>query len=83
MKVYKALRLSLLIYAAPEWQPWAAPSCIEQLEHCQNKALRVVTRQLKPPQLKRSDVQERNSGSLHCTGYNQQFTGGTGPQGSN
>ncbi len=43
MKVYKALQLSLLTYAAPAWQPWAAPSRIEQLELCQNKALRVVT----------------------------------------
>ncbi len=31
----------------PAWQPWAAPSRIEQLELCQNKALRVVTGQLK------------------------------------
>ncbi len=43
MKVYKALQLSLLTYAAPAWQPWATPSLIEQLERCQNKALRVVT----------------------------------------
>ncbi len=47
MKVYKVLQLSLLTYAAPAWQPWAAPSRIEQLERCQNKALRVVTGQLK------------------------------------
>ncbi len=47
MKVYKALLLSLLTYAAPAWQPWAAPSRIEQLERCQNKALKVVTGQLK------------------------------------
>ncbi len=47
MKVYKALHLSLLTYAAPAWQPWAAPSRIEQLEPCQNKALRVVKVQLK------------------------------------
>ncbi len=40
MRVYKALQLSLLTYAAPAWQPWAAPSRIEQLERCQNKALR-------------------------------------------
>ncbi len=43
MKVYKALQLSLLTYAAPAWQPWAAPSCVEQWEHCQNRALKVVT----------------------------------------
>ncbi len=30
----KALQLSLLTYAAPAWQPWAAPSRIEQLERC-------------------------------------------------
>ncbi len=47
MKVYKALQLSLLTYAAPAWQPWASPSRLEQLERCQNKALRVVTGQLK------------------------------------
>ncbi len=47
MKVYKALQLSLLAYAAPAWQPWAAPSRIEQLERCQNKALKMITGQLK------------------------------------
>ncbi len=47
MKVYKALQLSIVTYATPAWQPWAAPSRIEQLERCQNKALRVVTGQLK------------------------------------
>ncbi len=47
MKVYKALQLSLLTYAAPAWQSLAAPSRIEQLERCQNKALRMVTGQLK------------------------------------
>ncbi len=52
---YKALQLSALTYAAPAWQPWAAPSRIEQLARCQNKALRVVTGQLKFTQLKHSD----------------------------
>ncbi len=47
MKVYKSLQLSLLTYAAPAWQPWAAPTRIDQLERCQIKALRVVTGQLK------------------------------------
>ncbi len=47
MKVYMALQLSLLTYAAPAWQPWAAPSRLDQIERCQNKALRVVTGQLK------------------------------------
>ncbi len=47
MKVYKVLQLRLLTYAAPAWQPWAAPSRIEQLDLCHNKALRVVTGQLK------------------------------------
>ncbi len=51
MKVYKTLQLSLLTYVAPAWQPWAAPSRIEQLERCQNKALRVVTGQLKSTQV--------------------------------
>ncbi len=39
MKVDIALQLSLLTYAAPACQPWAAPSRIEQLKRCQNKAL--------------------------------------------
>ncbi len=52
MKVYKALQPSLVIYAAPAWQPWAVSSRIEQLERCQNKALWVVTRQLKSTKLK-------------------------------
>ncbi len=47
MQVYKPLQLSLLTYAALAWQPWASPSLIEQRERCQNKALRVVTGQLK------------------------------------
>ncbi len=47
VKVYKAVQLSILTHAAPAWQPLAAPSRIEQLEHCQNKPLRVVTGQLK------------------------------------
>ncbi len=46
-KVYKSLQLSLLTYAAPAWQPLAASLRLEQLESCQNKALRVVTGQLK------------------------------------
>ncbi len=37
MKDYKALQLSLLAYAAPTWQPWAAPSRIKKLGRCQNK----------------------------------------------
>ncbi len=47
MKVYKALQLSLLTDGATAWQLWAAPSRIKQLERCQNKALKVVTGQLK------------------------------------
>ncbi len=63
MKVYKALQLSLLTYTAPAWQPWAAPSHIEQLERCQNKALRVVTGQLKFTQLKHSDERSASAAS--------------------
>ncbi len=47
MKVYKAVQLSRLSYAAPAWQPCAAPYRIEQLERYQNKAMRVLTGQLK------------------------------------
>ncbi len=47
MKVCKSLQLILLTYLAPAWQPWAAPSRIEQVERCQNKALKTVTGQLK------------------------------------
>ncbi len=47
MKIYKALQLRLLTYAAPTWHPWDAPSRLEQLDRCQNKALGVVAGQLK------------------------------------
>ncbi len=53
MKIYKALQLSLLTYVAPAWQPWAAPSRIDQLERCQNKAMRVVTGKLKSTPVER------------------------------
>ncbi len=45
-KIYKALYLSVLIYGAPAWQTWLAATRLEQLERCQNRALRVITGQL-------------------------------------
>ncbi len=47
MKFYKALQLRFLTYAAAACQTWTAPSHTEQLESCQNKALRKVTGYLK------------------------------------
>ncbi len=47
LKVYRALHLSVLNYAAPAWQPWLAPTRLDQLERCQNRALRIITGQLK------------------------------------
>ncbi len=40
--------IAYLTSPALTWQPWAAPSRIEHLERCQNEALRMVARQLKP-----------------------------------
>ncbi len=34
------------MYGAPAWQPWLAAPRLEQLERCQNRALRVITGQL-------------------------------------
>ncbi len=45
-KIYKALYLSVLMYGAPTWQPWLSATRLEQLERCQNRALRVITGQL-------------------------------------
>ncbi len=47
LKVYQALHLSDMNYAAPAWQPWLAPTRLNQLERCQNRALRIITGQLK------------------------------------
>ncbi len=44
-KIYKALYFRVLIYGAPAWQPWLAATRLEQLERCQNRALRVITGQ--------------------------------------
>ncbi len=44
--MYKALYLSVLMYGAPACQPWFAATRLEQLERCQNRALRVITGQL-------------------------------------
>ncbi len=40
--------IAYLTSPALTWQPWAASSRIEHLERCQNEALRMVARQLKP-----------------------------------
>ncbi len=41
---------------APAWQPWLAPTRLDQLERCQNRALRIITGQLKTTPLEaRSD----------------------------
>ncbi len=45
-KIYKALYLSVMLYGAPAWQPWLSSTRLEQLERCQNRALRVITGQL-------------------------------------
>ncbi len=45
-KIYKALYLSVMLHGAPAWQPWLSASRLEQLERCQNRALRVITGQL-------------------------------------
>ncbi len=42
-----ATNTSLSTYTAPAWQPSAAPSRNEQLESCQNQALRMITGHLK------------------------------------
>ncbi len=31
----------------PAWQPWLAPTRLDQLERCQNRALRIITGHLK------------------------------------
>ncbi len=45
-KICKALNLSVLMYGAPAWQPWLSAARLEQLERCQNRALRVIAGQL-------------------------------------
>ncbi len=74
MKVNKAMPLSLVTYVAPEWQTWAAPSRIEQLKRCRNKALTMVTGQLQstPVETLRREagkcIQARNGAGLReCT----------------
>ncbi len=34
------------MYGAPAWQIWLAAACLEQLERCQIRAIRVITGQL-------------------------------------
>ncbi len=34
------------MFGAPAWQPWLAAARLEQLERCQNRALRVINGQL-------------------------------------
>ncbi len=45
-KIYKALYLRVMMYGAPAWQPWLSATRLEQLERCQNRAVRVITAQL-------------------------------------
>ncbi len=45
-KSYKALLFSVIMYGAPAWQTWLSATRLEQLERCQNRALRVITCQL-------------------------------------
>ncbi len=40
------------MYGAPAWQPWLAATRLEQLERCQNRALRVITGQLQTTPVK-------------------------------
>ncbi len=47
LKVFRALHLSVINYAGPAWQPWLAPTRLDQLERCQNRALHIITGQLK------------------------------------
>ncbi len=46
-KVYQALHLSVINNAAPAYRPWLAPTRLDQPESCQNRALRIITGQLK------------------------------------
>ncbi len=34
LKVYRTLHLSIINFAAPAWQPWLAPTRLDQLERC-------------------------------------------------
>ncbi len=45
-QIYKALYLSVMMYEVPAWQPWLSATRLEQLDRCQNRALRVITGQL-------------------------------------
>ena len=47
IQLYISYQRTKLDYSGPGWQPWLSDSAIENLERCQNKALRVITGQLK------------------------------------
>ncbi len=47
IKVYRGLHFSVIHYAALAWQPWLAPTRLDQQKRCQNRALRFITEQLK------------------------------------
>ncbi len=61
LKVYRALRLSFINYAAPAWKAWLAPTRLDQLERCQNKAPKILTSQLKTNPLKVLKMEARVS----------------------
>ncbi len=42
LKAYRALHLSVINCAAPAWQPWMAPTQLDHLKHCQNRALHII-----------------------------------------
>lgn len=46
-QTYLAICRSVMDYCAAAWQPWLAKTIMEKLERCQNRALRLITGQLK------------------------------------
>ncbi len=71
LKVYRALHLSVINYAAPAWQPWLAPSRLDHLERCQNKALRIITGQLKTTPQGGSPKHCNASSTTSCRGLQE------------
>uniref|UniRef100_A0A1I8I211 RING-type domain-containing protein n=1 Tax=Macrostomum lignano TaxID=282301 RepID=A0A1I8I211_9PLAT len=45
LRIYRAMQLSIINFAAPAWHPWLSESAFQQLERAQNAALRIVTGQ--------------------------------------
>ena len=46
-QLYFAYMRSKMDYSGPGWQPWLSPTSVAVLERTQNKALRIITGQLK------------------------------------